>query len=36
MYDIQNLRIWKESPKDKSFLNRNVIVEIEASAWEEL
>lgn len=30
MYDIKNLKIWKESPKDNPFLNRMVIIEIEA------
>lgn len=34
MYDIKNLNIWKESPRDNPLLNKPITLEIDASFWE--
>lgn len=36
MYDIKNLKIWKESPLDNPLLNKQYVMEIEASGVEVL
>lgn len=34
MYDIKNLNIWKESPRDNPLLNEPISLKIDASIWE--